>query len=86
MKAIFAICGNDGTGKTTVTNMINSKFTDIKAICRDTSKEERFNLDIDFLDKLTLKYTFEDRQYELVDHLSTSKTKVYWIILDNGLK
>ncbi len=77
-KRIFVICGNDGTGKSSVVNAINSKYTDYFAVERSNNP---LDIPADFFDKLTLQYTFGDRSN--VDLPTTYESmELIWVILD----
>ena len=91
INGILILCGNDGTGKTTLTQLINEMFhkdkTNLIVLERSDDLHNKFDLDPEILDRLTLKLTFEERPLNLTETINISNhiIPVYWIILDAEL-
>ncbi len=54
--AIFVLCGNDGTGKSTLCNLINEKKSNVLALERNSKECITLGIDPSIIDNLTLEY------------------------------
>jgi broad-specificity NMP kinase len=86
---IICLLGNDGFGKSSICELINSKQHDfnnnsIIAIERSNGLGEKYGIDPSIIDKLTLEYTFDEENFNkiLLPDQTVNKQKIYWIILD----
>ena len=82
MKAIFAIVGNDGTGKSSVCNLINTRCTDFCAIERSSMNSAYQEINPSIVDDLTFKLTFDETRNTTKFIDNVSGVPVYWIMLD----
>jgi len=83
MQAVFVICGNDGTGKSTTVELLNSRL-DGQAVAIERNSKEKFGIDPSLIDDLTLINVFEDRDVEFTKFvlINGEEVPVYWAILD----
>ena len=82
MKAIFAIVGNDGTGKSSVCNLINTRCFNFCAIERSSMNHAYQEIKPSIVDDLTFKYAFDETRNETQFIENISGVPVYWIMLD----
>lgn len=83
-KTFICILGNDGCGKTSLCNSINSKNDDIIGIERSNGLDIKYGIDSTIIDKLTLEYTFDYENFNqiILPDETNNQEKIYWIILD----
>lgn len=85
-KIVVVLVGNDGTGKSSIANLLNSQQSDFTAIERsiDGYDELKKTINVSQIDELTLKNTFEDRPEDITREVNINLTnvKVFWMLLD----
>lgn len=91
-RIIIVLVGNDGTGKSTITNMINDHtHNDYEITCVERSGKYKdsftqFGLDPSAIDKATLFNSFEEEydSFKILDEikLEGNNISVFWIMLD----
>jgi broad-specificity NMP kinase len=87
-REIICLLGNDGCGKSSICQLINSKNNinndTIIGIERSNGLGAEFGIDPSIIDKLTLEYVFDEEnfnQIKLPDQ-TINEENIYWIILD----
>ena len=87
-REIVCLLGNDGCGKSSICELINSKKDDDKstivAIERSNGLGTKYGIDPSIVDKLTLEYTFDTEKFNEITlpDQTVNKEQIYWIILD----
>src|SRR5262249_23980030 len=81
---IICLLGNDGCGKSSICELINSKNDTIIAIERSSGLGVQYGIDPSIVDKLTLEYTFDNENFNKITlpDQTVNQEKIYWIILD----
>ena len=81
---IICLLGNDGCGKTTLCQMINSQNDQIVGFERSNGLGVKYGIDPTIIDKLTLEYTFDNENFNkiILSDQTNNQDKIYWIILD----
>lgn len=79
---IVVIVGNDGSGKSSIVEVLNSQQSEFIAIERSMQSYEDLKREINVsqIDNLTLKNTFEERPKDITRDVTGYK--VYWVLLD----
>ncbi|CAF2994135.1 unnamed protein product [Rotaria sp. Silwood2] len=84
----ICLLGNDGCGKTSICELINSKKDDnnnkIIAVERSNGLGVEYGIDPSIVDKLTLEYIFDEEYFNKITlpDQTINGEKIYWIILD----
>lgn len=81
---IICLLGNDGCGKSSLCELINSRNDTIIAIERSNGLGVKHGIDPSIVDKLTLEYTFDHENFNkiILSDETVNQEKIYWIILD----
>ncbi|CAF1482447.1 unnamed protein product [Rotaria sordida] len=85
---IICLLGNDGSGKSSICEMINSEKdvnnNTIVAIERSNGLGIKFGIDPSIVDKMTLEYTFDGENFNkiMLPDQTINQEQIYWIILD----
>ncbi|CAF1468962.1 unnamed protein product [Rotaria sp. Silwood1] len=85
---IICLLGNNGCGKSSICEMINSrKEADNSipiAIERSNELGLKYGIDPTIIDKLTLEYTFDEDNFNkiILPDQTVNQEQIYWIILD----
>jgi thymidylate kinase len=85
---IICLLGNDGCGKSSICELINSKKdlsgNTIVAIERSNGLGVKYEIDPSIVDKLTLEYTFDHDHFNktTLPNQTVDGQLIYWIILD----
>ncbi|QKF93872.1 phosphoribosyl-ATP pyrophosphatase [Fadolivirus algeromassiliense] len=88
MQAIFILCGNDGTGKSTVSQLLNQTDEYI-AIERSNELAGKYNINPSIVDNLTLGPPFDQRDDLVLQEsvlVDGKQVPVYWAILDASIE
>jgi broad-specificity NMP kinase len=83
-REIICLLGNDGCGKSSLCELINSKNDTLIAIERSNGLGVEHGIDPSIVDKLTLEYTFDNDNFNkiILPDETVNQEKIYWIILD----
>jgi broad-specificity NMP kinase len=83
-RVIICLLGNDGCGKSSICDLINSKNGTLIAIERSNKLGEQYGIDPSIVDKLTLEYTFDKEHFNEITlpDQTANQEQIYWIILD----
>lgn len=83
-KKIICVLGNDGCGKSSLCQLINSKKENIIGIERSNHLGIQYGIDPSKFDKLTFEYTFNYEQFNeiILEDRTINDEQIYWIILD----
>lgn len=88
MRGYIFVCGNDGTGKSSVVSYLNNKYTEYVSVERSCSNlDSSIKSIIDQIDKMTLRYTYEEYK-DLPDTVTVNGIEfpIYWFILDANVE
>ena len=85
MRGVIILCGNDGTGKTTITKL--AKDNDYLVIERNSVKnlhsDSVGHIRPEIIDDLTLLYPYDDHYKSTVlPDFTKNRVPIYWVILD----
>src|ERR1700722_8847808 len=81
---IICLLGNDGCGKSSICELINSKTDTIVAIERDNELGVKYGINPSIIDKLILEYIFDEENFNKITlpDQTVNGQQIYWIILD----
>ena len=91
IKGVICLCGNDGTGKSTLSQLFTEKYPEYLVLERSTEQISpdliHLHQEIKQIDQLTFRYAFEKERKEfepsyLVNLGGQNEVKVHWILLD----
>jgi broad-specificity NMP kinase len=84
MHDIICLLGNDGCGKSSLCELINSRNDRIVGIERSNGLGVNYGIDPSIVDKLTLEYLFDHENFNkiILPDQTSNQERIYWILLD----
>ena len=83
-QSIVCLLGNDGCGKSTLSELINARNSNIVAIERSNGLGAKHGIDPSVVDQLTFEYTFDHENLNkiLLPNQTIDEEQIFWIMLD----
>ena len=81
---IICVLGNDGCGKSSLCELINSKKENLIGIERSNHLGIKYGIDPSKFDKLTFEYPFNSQEFNqiILEDRTINDEQIYWIVLD----